>query len=341
MSEQRKQDEALLIDYLLDRCDEAARRAVDLRLEKDAEFRALRGDLANSFDALKLLVAPQASDGLADRTLARIDSARQSTAAATRRGLSGAGRPTFSLRETGVIAAAVVIMAMLFIPWARQARERARQGRCAANVGQIGTGMKNYALDNRDSLPLAHASNAAWLPGAGRKPVSNSAGLFRLVRNRYAPVSVFQCASDGGAAGNAAGVSDRMKDFPAAKYISYSYQHALGSEPLSRASTVLAPVAAEMAVLSDQTPVFENGRFQVASIQGARTNSGNHSGRGQNVLYLDWGVKWRQGARVGVRGDNIFLVQGKKAEYDGTETPASATDSFLLPAWSGQDNSRD
>ncbi|MBC8374021.1 MAG: hypothetical protein H8E53_10535 [Planctomycetes bacterium] len=327
MTEQRKKDEALLIDHLLGRCDEATAGQVELRLEEDPEFRTLRGDLAIALDALKLFGVPEAPEDLADRTLARIASARQSTAARTRRELVGGGRPTFSLRELGALAAAAVIMALLFVPWARQARNRALEGRCAANVGQIGTGMKNYALANKDSLPMAHASNAAWLPGRGRKPVSNSAGLFRLV-GRYAPVSVFQCSSDPDAAGEGFGVDYGMTDFPAAKYISYCYQYALGS-------SIRLPVSGEMAVLSDKTPVFENGRFHAEFLSGPRTSSRNHGRRGQNVLYPDWGVKWREQATVGVNGDNIFLVQGKE-EYDGTETPANATDSFLLPAWSGE-----
>ena len=239
------------------------------------------------------------------------------------------GRPTFSLRELGTLAAAAVIMALLFVPWARQARSRALQGKCAANVGQIGTGMKNYAMDNRNSLPLAHSSKAPWLAAGGRKPVSNSAALFRLVRGGYVPVSVFQCAADPDAAGEVFGVNDQMTDFPAAKYISYSYQHALGS-------SVLLPAAGEMAILSDKTPVFENGRFRAEFVSVPRAGSRNHGRRGQNVLYPDWGVRWRRRATVGVNGDNIFLVQGKE-EYDGTEAPANATDSFLLPAWSGAD----
>jgi hypothetical protein len=328
MTEQREKDEALLIDYLLGRCDEATGRDVELRLEEDPEFRTLRGDLGSALDALKLFGAPEVPEDLADRTLARIASARQSTAARTRQELAGGGRPTFSLRELGTLAAAAVIMALLFVPWARQARNRSLQGKCAANVGQIGTGMKNFALDNEDSLPMAHASNAAWLPRDGRKPVSNSAGLFRLVGGRYAPVSVFQCASDPDAAGEAFGVNYGMTDFPAAKYISYSYQHALGK-------SIQLPVAGEMAVLSDKTPVFENGRLQAEFLSSPRASSRNHGRRGHNVLYPDWGVKWREQATVGVNGDNIFLVQGKE-EYDGTETPANATDSFLLPAWSGE-----
>jgi len=333
MAEQREKDEALLIDYLLGRRDEATGRQVELRLEEDPEFRTLRDDLAGAFDALKLLGAPEAPEDLADRTLARIASARQSTAARTRRQLAGTGRPTFSLKELGTVAAAAIIMALLFVPWARQARNRALQGKCAANVGQIGTGMKNYSLDNQDSLPLAHASKAAWLPGRGRNPVSNSAGLFRLVGDHYAPVSVFQCAADPDAAGEAFGVNYEMTDFPAGKYISYSYQHALGS-------SIRLPVAGEMAVLSDKTPVFENGRFHAEFLSSSRISSRNHGRSGHNVLYPDWSVKWQEGARVGVDGDNIFLVQGKE-EYDGTETPANATDSFLLPAWSGETETRE
>ena len=339
MAEQRKKDEALLIDYLLDRCDEATGRQVELRLEKDTGFQALRGDLVNAFDALKLLGAPEAPEDLAERTLERIASARRSTAATARRELAGAGRPTFSLRELGTVAAAAVIMALLFVPWAKQARNRALQVKCAANVGQIGTGMKNYALDNQDSLPLAYASNAAWLPGSGRKLVSNSAGLFHLVNDYYAPVGVFQCAADSDAAGEVFDVNVGMTDFPAAKYISYSYQHSIGPESLSRPNSILLPVAGEMAVLSDKTPVFENGRFQAGVLSLSRVSSRNHGRRGHNVLYLDWGVKWQERATVGVDGDNIFLKQDEE-DYDGTEGPANATDSFLLPAWSGTAETR-
>jgi hypothetical protein len=175
---------------------------------------------------------------------------------------------------------------------------------------------------------MAHASEAAWLPVNGRNPVSNSAGLFHLAGDHYAPLSVFQCPADSDAAGEVFGVNYEMTDFPAAKYVSYSYQHALGN-------SVQLPVAGEMAVLSDKTPVFENGRFQAEFLSAPRSSSRNHGQRGHNVLYPDWGVKWRKKADVGVNGDNIFLVQGKE-EYDGTETPANATDSFLLPAWSGE-----
>jgi len=333
MNEQRTHDEEVLIDYLLDRCSEAVRKAVEARLASDAGFRALRGDLANTFAALKLVDAPEVPDDLADRTLARIESARQATAMRAREELAVAGRPTFSLMELGAIAAAAIVMAIIFIPWARKARSRALQNQCAANVGQIGTGMKNYALENSDSLPLSHDSSVAWLPEKGRESVSNSAGLFRLVRDHYAPVGVFQCPADPDAAGKTFSDDFKMTDFPARKFISYSYQHSLGPRPLSRTSSALLEVVGEMAVLSDSTPVFEGGKFKAEFVGITRVSSRNHGNAGYTVLYLDWTVKPKKQATVGVNGDNIFLVQGQD-HYDGTETPANETDSFLLPAWS-------
>jgi len=340
MDEQRKKDEEMLMDFLLGRCGQEAGREVDARLEKDADFRALRDDVANSLDALGLYAAAAAPEDLVDRTLARIASARHTTVVAARGSMAGFNRPTFSLKELGAIAAAAIIMALLFVPWARQVRDRSLQGKCASNVGQIGAGMKKFAMDHQETLPRAHEADAAWLPGGGRKPVSNSAGLFHLVRGRYAPAGVFQCPADTDAAGEVFPLNSRMTDFPAAKYISYSYQHALGSEALSRTDEALADVSGQMAVLSDKTPVFEGGRFQASFLSSPRSNSRNHGTRGHNVLYLDWGVKWADRATVGVNGDNIFLVQGE-SEYDGTEAPANATDSFLLPAWSENSDTRE
>jgi len=339
MNEKRGHDEQLLIDYLLNRCSEAVRKAIDVRLSDDAEFRALRDDLANTFAALKLADVPEAPADLADRTLARIDSARQATAISTRRELTGAARPTFSLRELGAIAAAAVIMAILFVPWARQAQINELQFRCAANVGQIGTGMKNYALENEESLPQSHKSPVAWLPVRGRESVSNSAGLFRLVKGNYTPLRVFQCPADPNAAGKVFHADLDMADFPSHKFISYSYQYALGPKPLSRTNKTLAAVADQMAVLADRNPAFDGGKFKAEFISMPRASNRNHDEAGQNVLYLDWGVKWQQQPTVGVAEDNIFLVEGRD-HYDGTEAPAHDKDSFLLPAWSGDTEGR-
>lgn len=331
MTQQEKNDRALLIDYLLQRCDEPAHLTVAERLDRDGDFRTLRNDLANTFSALRLLGEPEVPEDLTARALGRIASQRRSNAVRARRELpAGLGRPTFSLRELGALAAAAVLMACLFIPWARQARRRALAGQCASNVGQIGTAMDNYTLANNGMLPAVDRPGAAWLPGSKRPAVSNSAGLYRLVRSRYAPAAVFQCAADPGAAGAAFPVSLDANDFSAAKFISYSYHYALDARLLSSRSAVMVRVARKMPVLSDSTPLFKDGRFRPERLD--QLSSDNHDQSGHNVLFLDWHVEWHDCPTVGVGDDNMYMVQGIR-DYNGTEAPANDTDSFLLPAW--------
>jgi len=331
MAQEAKNDRALLTDYLLQRCDEPARLTVAERLDRDRDFRALRDDLANTFSALRLLGEPEVPEDLTARALGRIASQRRSNVVRARRELhAGLRRPMFSLRELGALAAAAVLMACLFIPWARQARRRALAGQCASNVGQIGTAMENYALANNGMLPAVDRPGAAWLPRGKRPAVSNSAGLYRLVRSRYAPAAVFQCAADPGAAGTTVAVSSDANDFSSAKFISYSYHYALDAKPLSRRSAAMVRVAQKMPVLSDSTPLFKDGRFRPERLE--QLSSDNHDQTGHNVLFLDWHVEWHDRPTVGVGDDNMYVVQGIR-DYNGTEAPANDTDSFLLPAW--------
>ena len=52
------------------------------------------------------------------------------------------------------------------------------------------------------------------------------------------------------------------------------------------------------------------------------------------MLYIDGHVEWARTPLAGVNGDNIFIA-GKILTYKGDETPVSPTDSFMLPAYSG------
>ncbi len=83
-----------------------------------------------------------------------------------------------------------------------------------------------------------------------------------------------------------------------------------------------------MAILADQTPLFADGRFLKDRVRAAISD--NHP-KSQNVLYLDGHVLLVDNSSVGVEQDNIFLVKGVY-EYEGDETPACPTDTFLLPA---------
>ena len=144
MNETKYNDEVLLIDYLLGRCDLDVARQVGVRLEKDETFQRLHDDLANTFGALRLTVEPQQPEGLAEKTLLHIRAARRTEALLAKEELARpAVRPTFSGREVIAAAAAVLLMAIIFLPSIREAREEAVMAQCGARVGQIGTAQSN------------------------------------------------------------------------------------------------------------------------------------------------------------------------------------------------------
>lgn len=334
MTEQAKQDEALLIDFLLGRLDAEAAEAVRQRLQSDSVFRRRRDDLGATFAALELAREPELPDlsdlskGLVDKTLARISSVQRTNALLGVQQVGGrrSFRPTFSLKEVAALAAMLLVIASVLIPSLRVARQRSQLGFCAAQLGQIGSGNQTYAINHDGYLPNSDARETRWLRDGSQLPASNSAGLFKLLSGRYlsSPV-VFQCPSVGG---QSFAMRPDMNDFPLPEHVSYSYQYSLGEKGLSNLDPLLAKAASEMAVLADQTPMFADGRFLKDR---ARTAISDNHPKTQNVLYLDGHVQGADNASVGVEQDNIFLVEGVY-EYEGNEAPARATDTFLLPA---------
>jgi len=328
MTEQRHNDEMLLLDYLLGRCQEQEAQEVRGRLEADAEFRKLHDDIRNALAALRLSSEEEPPEDLADRTLSAIRSAKQTETLLARQELGRrAVWPTFSLRELAAMVAMVVLLAGIFIPFIRQSRHRENINECSSNVGQIGAALRTYANDHRLSLPVSSATGQRWLPSQDQPVVSNSSALFQLVRGGSSPLT-FQCPAVGG---GSFVVQAGMTDFPAGKYISYSYQHSLGPEALRLDNSPLGAVAETMAILADATPVFVNGEFRRDRVH--TQVSDNHKRTGQNVLYLDMHVEWKENAAVGVNGNNIYLREGTY-EYRGDETPRDIIDSFLLPTYS-------
>ena len=326
-------DELLLIDFCLRQLDERTAAAVRQRMERDADFLLLHQNISYSLGALKLLPEPQAPEDLVSRTMARIRLARQTDVLIAREEVGrGARSPSFSLREALVMAASLIIVAFLFIPSIRQAGRARQIGQCASNMGQIGSALLNYANSNDEHLPTVGGHDLRWLPGSDRA-ISNSEALFRLVSGKYAPAGVFACPAVADC--QSFQVAPGMIDFPTAKTIHYSYQHAIGShDDLSFTNSALAGVNKEMVILGDSTPLYRNGRFDAQDAQQAGASaSENHSRAGQNVLYLDMHVRWVKVPTVGVKGNNIYIAEGIYNRYRGDETPVGPTDTFLMPAF--------
>jgi len=336
MSNQSKQEEeAVLIDFLLGHCETDVQRRIRRRLDEDKGFRRLYEDLANAWRALGLSADVDPPEDLTAKTLSRIQSARRTQALLDREELARpAVGPTFSARELSIVAAAIFVLAVIFLPSFRQARIVSQRQRCASRLGRLGTALLTYASANDNCLPAVYGSTTRWLSDDDKPAVSNSAALFKLLRYRYVQSpTLFQCPAIGGGTFE---VKAGMVDFPAGRYIGYSYQHSIGPHHLRVTHPKLAAVADRMAILADSNPVFEEGRFRQERLN---QPSRNHANQGQNVLFLDMHVEWAPRPNVGVNGDNIYLAKGIRI-YRGTERPTDSTDTFLLPSFSPPNGNR-
>lgn len=326
---QRWNDEGALTDFLRGELSAAEKKEVQERLGNDESFRRLHDDISHTFAAMGMLPQIEPPQRLVADTMARIRQVRRTDALLareeSRRMAAGA---TFSFRELGAVAAALILMAAIFVPSVRQGRRMAEMSQCASNAGQIGSALLTYANANNQHLPSVGSEQTRWLPGDGEQGFSNSSALYKLIAAGYASPLVFQCP-----AGQQSSfvVQAGMNDFPAGKFVGYSYQHSSGPNALRSDDPQVLPVASRMAILADSTPVFQDGRFYPAGVQAKASH--NHDGRGQNVLYMDMHAAWADKAEAGVDGDNIFLAKGVY-QYRGVETPAGPTDTFLLPSFS-------
>jgi hypothetical protein len=333
MSDSRHRDETLLIDLLLGQLDDREAAELRSRLRREGDLRAAHENLRRTFAAMDLAIECEPPADLVSGTMARVRAAKATDALLAREDLGRRDviRPTFSLRELTAVAASVLIITGVFGIFVRQAQRQRELDVCKARMGRIGSSMLTYAGSNGERLPAVGAQDRRWMASSSQPAVSNSMAMFRLVKEGYESPVTFQCPAVGH---GSFVVKKQMNDFPAARFVSYSYQHSLGAQGMWINDPRLGGQGKQMVVLADANPVFRDGRFQR---ERARTAiSDNHSREGMNVLFLSGGVEFKDHAFVGVDDDNIYLAKGVE-DYRGDEAPSGPTDSFLLPAFSGGD----
>jgi prepilin-type N-terminal cleavage/methylation domain-containing protein/prepilin-type processing-associated H-X9-DG protein len=241
--------------------------------------------------------------------------------------------PGFTLIELLVVISIIAILAAALTPALIWALEQGRRAVCAGNLHQIGLACRAWSTSHRQQWPDAyrnvagetwHDIGSAREGGApGEMPAalrSNTANFWLLIRTGIAEApGLFVCPSAGHLPDESVADFATVWDFKGPENVSYSYQNVLGPYVLTDS------VGGNLAVAADANPQradFEkavaqrlaaNPRFE-RSEWGAinasspwELNSPNHAFRGQNVLYGDGHVEWRDHPYCGRQFDNIWV----------------------------------
>jgi prepilin-type N-terminal cleavage/methylation domain-containing protein/prepilin-type processing-associated H-X9-DG protein len=279
-------------------------------------------------------------------------------------------RKGFTLVELLVVITILGMLAMLLMPAVWGALEKANQAACGSQLKQIGTAAHTWAASHRQKWPDMYqgADSKKWdqvgktrsdwydvqsgtdVPTGqtaqddpSAKIESNTANLWAMIPNCGLTVDIFLCPSAQNLRDSTVTEFNKIRDFRAENFISYSYQNVLGAYTLSETSALQST---QLAVVADCSPLrrdyctnptaadssgdrvtdkklaekpnFEEGEDEVRQWNLDQTdgvkgpwelNSPNHKFKGQNVLYLDGHVAWQTNPYCGTKYDNIWIMR--------------------------------
>ncbi len=208
----------------------------------------------------------------------------------------------FTLIELLVVIAIIGILAGILLPVLSRARESARRTQCMSNIKQIGMGLIMYANENSEQFPSDTAGGAM-------------ASLNLLYDTYISDNRVFNCPSDpqvtaASNAGMTVYVPGGATEAFTSTQCSYGYD---------RSHTQADD--ADVALAADRPPPSPD----------ATTNTTNHNGRGQNIVYVDGHVEFIISPLAGwfysdgTTRDNIYTNTA-----GGTAVSAGGTDTVIL-----------
>jgi hypothetical protein len=326
----------LLLDYLLEQCDEQEKARVASALEGDPQVAARFGRLQATLAPLETWTTPPPPTSMVSDIL---DNIAAHDARAVLRGEEpgpafsppapaevGGGRGwIISLREVLALAACIAIFVGLLGPSVSMVRQSARRQMCASNLGMTGRAVANYAADHGGQLPYTGPRHGVWIRRQGQPLASNTRHMYPLLKARYlANPKVVICPGCPQDRPMSEEEIDRHSDFPDLRNRSYHLQHMDGSV---RVRLITRP--GTMPLLSDPNPVFAGESFNI-DVDPETANSEAHRGRGQNVLHHDGHVGWYTTPVMASTGDNMWQIANLRYYY-GVEAPTAATDVFMAP----------
>jgi prepilin-type N-terminal cleavage/methylation domain-containing protein/prepilin-type processing-associated H-X9-DG protein len=191
-------------------------------------------------------------------------------------------RKAFTLVELLVVIAIIAILIAVLLPALRRAHEAARQIACASNLRQLGQALAMYALENRNSPPIANTSTAdpketwiCWPPTAEL----NQSRLWPYLKGAMPRVMV--CPSDD----------------PASHYLTklgaYPYSYSLnywifGPAHAIRVHRIVSP-ATKIYAIDEAVETLDDGAFNIFEVGffGGNLLSNRHSPQRGNALFAD------------------------------------------------------
>ena len=198
----------------------------------------------------------------------------------------------FTLVELLVVIAIIGILAAILFPVIAASKEKGRQTTCLNNLKQLGNGMRLYADEWADRLPMSRLENGGY-----GKPRRNWAGvyqvfgkcdpklgqIFKYVRN----VSVYLCPNDRGVNPR------RVTDVDALPYpLSYSMNNISDY----RSSNIMTAFKVGL-LIHESGDTIDDGDFYwfgwTDGGEGQNKPGSMHNG-GTCILYCDLHAKWQK-----------------------------------------------
>ncbi|HEX8523637.1 MAG TPA: prepilin-type N-terminal cleavage/methylation domain-containing protein [Tepidisphaeraceae bacterium] len=256
----------------------------------------------------------------------------------------------FTLIEVLAVIGIIAILIGILLPAMEKVRHRAYIADCASNLRQIGAGISMYCNENHGSYPRTR-----YVPGApvakgtgasapdpfnpsGPAPNDVTAAWYLLLRApAKLPAVCMLCPYDD-VNEFEPDKGDPLKHGNFSSYkknLGYSFANPYPDAAAAKAGYHLTNrISAQFPVAADLNPGISGKNNDVTAAkprapwsQTKRANSQNHEKDGQNVLFGDGHVDWKDAPLVGIGGDNIYMNKGGAVEA----SPVDKEDAVLLP----------